>query len=187
MLVDRISQVLRPLKQPSIAELRNALVKIDASYRELSPFLESTSNKPYYRKLLYQSDEVELLVMNWSNLDCAPHDHGSSYGWIQVIGGACKNTLFQVEGNELPEEIFHKTYQQGSTFFAPQKAVHKMNGENGLVTLHLYAPPITGMKVYDLERCRMCIVADDCGAWWPEEQRQKLQELRLKNKNTSQK
>lgn len=179
MFLERVSATLSPLEKPTIADLRKVLITINASLSELSPYLATADGKPYYRKVLYQSDEVELLVMNWSGLDCAPHDHGSSYGWIQVIGGSCTNTLYQVQANQLPEELFHKTYEQGSTFFAPQKAVHKMNGRSGLVTLHLYAPPITGMKVYDLERCRMCIVADDCGAWWPDKQRQKLKEIRL--------
>ena len=53
------------------------------------------------------------------------------------------------------------------------------DGEKGLVTLHLYSPPISGMKVYDLEKCAACLVSDDCGAWWPEEQRQKIKEIRL--------
>ncbi|KAF0825367.1 Cysteine dioxygenase Dlit [Cytobacillus firmus] len=41
-------------------------------------------------------------------------------------------------------------------------------------------PPITGMKVYDLEKCAACVVSEDCGAWWPEEQRQKVREIQLK-------
>ena len=39
-----------------------------------------------------------------------------------------------------------------------------------------------GMKVYDLKRCAACVVSDDCGAWWPREQRQLLQELQLRNR-----
>jgi cysteine dioxygenase len=51
-----------------------------------------------------------------------------------------------------------------------------------MVTLHLYSPPITGMIVYDLQKCAACVVSDDCGAWWPEEQYQRLKEIQL-NKN----
>ncbi|WP_236561071.1 hypothetical protein [Pontibacillus sp. HMF3514] len=50
----------------------------------------------------------------------------------------------------------------------------------GLVTLHLYAPPITGMMVYDLETCAACVVSDDCGAWWPEKLREKVKEIQLR-------
>ncbi|MGM1006165.1 MAG: hypothetical protein ACQEW2_03745 [Bacillota bacterium] len=56
----------------------------------------------------------------------------------------------------------------------------KSAGRENLVTLHLYSPPITGMKVYNLEKCAACVVSEDCGAWWPEEQRQKVREIQLK-------
>lgn len=54
-------------------------------------------------------------------------------------------------------------------------------GNTGLITLHLYAPPITGMKVYDLEKCAACVVSDDCGAWWPDDLRQQVKEIKLKS------
>ncbi len=54
-----------------------------------------------------------------------------------------------------------------------------MEGNKGLLTLHLYAPPISGMKVYDLEKCAACVVSDDCGAWWPEDQKQRLKVIQL--------
>ncbi|WP_054703900.1 cysteine dioxygenase family protein [Bacillus sp. JCM 19041] len=179
MFNKRINQVLGSLTSPNMAELRDALLSLNARMEDVSPYLMREENKPYYRQLLYQSKEVELLVMNWSNLDCAPHDHGNSFGWIQVINNDCENTVYKADGNGLPQELFTKTYRNGKLFFAPQNGIHKMKGTVGLVTLHLYAPPITGMKVYDLKKCAACVVADDCGAWWPEDQRQKIKEYQL--------
>ncbi len=119
MFERHISNCLRPLNKPSIERLRQALLKLNATYDELAPYIQSSREKPYYRKLLFQSKQVELLLMNWSGLDCAPHDHGASYGWIQVIEGNVSNQLFKVKSNELPELFVEKRYKQGKTFFCP--------------------------------------------------------------------
>ncbi|MGV2941650.1 cysteine dioxygenase family protein [Mesobacillus sp. LC4] len=174
--------VLDELQNPSRHEMKEALEELNLSIDELMPFLQSSSGKPYYRKLLYKSEDVELLVMNWSDLECAPHDHGNSHGWIYVLNGTSINSVYEAKNNKLPKELFKEYHHQGQLFFAPKKGVHKMQAgtTEGLVTLHLYSPPISGMKVYDLEKCAACIVSDDCGAWWPDEQRQQLKEIKLK-------
>ncbi|WP_078393156.1 cysteine dioxygenase [Shouchella patagoniensis] len=179
MFTKRIHQVLGSLKSPNMTELRDAILSLDAKMKDVSPYLMQDEHKPYYRQLLFQSKEVELLVMNWSNLDCAPHDHGNSFGWIQVVSNDCQNTVYKTNDDGIPQELFTQTHRNGKLFLAPRKGIHKMKGRKGLVTLHLYAPPITGMKVYDLQKCAACVVADDCGAWWPEEQRQKIREYQL--------
>lgn len=178
----KAQQVLGSLKNPSKTEMREALININITVDDMEHILQSPNEKPYYRKLLYKSEEVELLVMNWSELECAPHDHGNSQGWIQVLNGTSVNSVYEVDGNTLPRELFKQYHQRGRFFYAPKKGVHKMQAadERGLVTLHLYSPPITGMKVYDLEKCAACIVSDDCGAWWPEEMHHKINEIKLK-------
>ncbi|MEH7495616.1 cysteine dioxygenase [Neobacillus niacini] len=185
-LTAKIKHVLDPLKSPSKADLKNALLQIDMKLDDLAHLPEPSEGKPYNRKLLYKSKEVELLVMNWSQLECAPHDHGNSHGWIQVISGTSLNSVYEVKGDHLPKELFYQYYHKGQYFYAPKKGVHKMKASNDkdMVTLHLYSPPITGMMVYDLEKCAACVVSDDCGAWWPDEQYQKLKEIKLSEKQT---
>jgi cysteine dioxygenase len=180
-LKSKIKKVLDPLKKPSKAELKNALLQLNLTVKDLDGLPEPTDGKPYNRKLLFKNNEVEMLVMNWSDLECAPHDHGSSHGWIQVLSGTSMNSVYEVNENGLPIELFHQYHHQGKTFYAPKKAVHKMKSFNDIdmVTLHLYSPPITGMMVYDLEKCAACVVSDDCGAWWPDEQYQKVKEIQL--------
>ncbi|MFG6495042.1 cysteine dioxygenase family protein [Fictibacillus sp. UD] len=175
--------VLDALNNPSKKELREALISLDIGLKDIRSNLKSSKGKPYFRKLLYQNEEVELLVMNWSQVECAPHNHGNSQGWIKVLNGSSLNTVYEVNENGLPSELFAKVHTKGDLFYAPKKGVHKMKAEeeSDLVTLHLYSPPISGMMVYDLKKCAVCVVSDDCGAWWPDEQRQKLKEIQLKN------
>ncbi|MEH7251512.1 cysteine dioxygenase family protein [Neobacillus niacini] len=185
-LMSRIKNVLEPLKSPSITELKNALLQLNMTLDDLTDLPEPTEGKPYNRKLLFKNEEVELLVMNWSQLECAPHDHGHSHGWIQVVSGTSLNSIYEMKGKGLPTELFHQYHQQGKYFFAPKKSIHKMKASNNteMVTLHLYSPPITGMIVYDLEKCAACVVSDDCGAWWPDEQYQKLKEIKIKREQS---
>lgn len=181
-LRERISNRLDSLKAPSSKELKEALLSLEINLDDVKPYVWSPDGKPYYRKLLYQNKEVELLVMNWSDIECAPHDHGGSKGWIQVLAGTSINTMYEVRNQQLPEELFDQEYREGSFFFAPKKAVHKMKkgSREDLVTLHLYSPPIEGMVVYDLEKCAACVVSEDCGAWWPDHIKQKIRDIQLK-------
>lgn len=181
-LTNKIRNVLDSLKNPTKAELKDALLQLNIRLDDLVHLPEPVEGKPYNRELLYKNDEVELLVMNWSQLECAPHDHGNSFGWIQVLSGTSRNSVYEVNGNGLPIELFHADHQKGTYFYAPKKAIHKMKAysHTDLVTLHLYSPPITGMIVYDLPKCAACIVSDDCGAWWPDEQYQKVKEIRFR-------
>lgn len=173
--------ILDSLNKPSKSELKDALLQLDMTLDDISSLTEADEGKPYYRKLLYKNEEVELLVMNWSQLECAPHDHGDSQGWIQVLSGISINSVYEVNRNGLPKELFNEYHHQGKFFYAPKKGIHKMQAsdDTNLVTLHLYSPPITGMKVYDLQKCAACVVSEDCGAWWPDEQHQKLKEIRF--------
>jgi cysteine dioxygenase len=184
-LTTRIKEVLDKLKNPSKTELKDALLQLNITLQDLEQLPEPSQGKPYNRKLLYKNKEVEMLVMNWSQLECAPHNHGYSQGWIQVISGTTLNSVYELDGNGLPTELFQEYHHKGRYFYAPIKAIHKMQAANqtDLVTLHLYSPPITGMIVYDLEKCAACVVSDDCGAWWPDEQYQKIKEIRLIKNN----
>ncbi|MGP4076159.1 cysteine dioxygenase [Halobacillus sp. K22] len=180
---DRARKILGSMHDYSVEELKEALIKLDVQKSEAEAWLEAPGLRPYYRKLLYADERVELLAMNWADIECAPHDHGASTGWIQVLSGATRHTVFQVEKGHLPEALFTEIKKEGVLLYAPQHGVHKMGREgiNPLITLHLYSPPIRGMKVYDLKKCAACIVSSDCGAWWPEETRQKIKEINLKN------
>lgn len=115
-LSEQVKLILDKLNSPTKLEMREALLALDINLDELRPLLQSAEDKPYYRKLLYQNDEVELLVMNWSGIECAPHDHGHSYGWIQLVNGTAINTVYEVKESQMPEELFSQ-YQGKEEFF----------------------------------------------------------------------
>lgn len=182
MIIQKIKQELDQIKKtPSRLELAEHIKSLDITLAELEAYIEDTDGFPYGRKLLYKSDFMEVLVMNWAlDMDCSPHDHGSSRGYIQVIKGNSRHTIYKLQDG-VPQVAVEKVEEEGSLFYAPKGIVHKMGAMDNqpLVTLHYYTPPISNMKVFDIEKCKSCIVRDDCGAWWPKEQKMLLEELSL--------
>ncbi|MCS0634250.1 cysteine dioxygenase family protein [Streptomyces sp. LP05-1] len=181
-LMERISSAFDTLLRPTPQQLREAWENVGASLDEILPYAGDPGVYPYGRKKLYASQDIEILAMNWAaRRPCAPHDHGQSFGWINVMSGTVRHTLYTLDQDDIPVPFLTREEPCGSRYFAPRSVVHSMeNPSDGLtVTLHLYAPPITGMRVYDLERCAACVVSDDCGAWWPDEQRQLVRRIKL--------
>jgi cysteine dioxygenase len=179
---DAVVKRFGKLRRPSPDQLKEALTDLHADESELLPHLGEPGIYPYGRKPVFASDHVEVIAMNWAvGRECAPHDHGRSFGWIQVVCGTIEHTLHTLDQDDRPVAFGHRREPEGTVMFAPRNAVHSMaNGHDGrTVTLHVYAPPIDGMVVYDLQRCLACVVANDCGAWWPVEQRQRLRVMRL--------
>ncbi|MEU7277909.1 cysteine dioxygenase family protein [Streptomyces sp. NPDC045431] len=175
------------MRRPGPHELREAWESIDASLDEVLPYAGDPGVYPYGRKKLYATGDIEILAMNWaSHRPCAPHDHGHSFGWINVMAGTVRHTLYTLDQDDIPVSFLTRDEPCGSRYFAPRGMIHSMENptDDLTVTLHLYAPPITGMRVYDLERCAACVVSDDCGAWWPDEQRQLVREIKLSRTRT---
>jgi cysteine dioxygenase len=185
-LLERIAEAFAPLHQPRPDELRRALTAVTARPDELRLVCDEPSVYPYGRKLLYSSADVEVLAMNWApGRQCAPHDHGASFGWIQIVAGDASHELFTLDhAGEMPLRWHQGSEPTGRLYFAPVGLIHSMGNprrDRELLTLHAYSLPISGMRVYDLNRCAACVVSDDCGAWWPLEDRQRLQEIRFRN------
>ncbi|MDN4073212.1 cysteine dioxygenase [Fictibacillus terranigra] len=182
----RIEKIFSPLVFPSSDDLLEAIQKLQAAETDAAPFVMNSENKPYGRKLIFKSDYVEILVMAWSQtLDCSPHDHGRSFGWVQVISGSSNHTLYKLQPGGLPVAVKKEIEKKGSLLHVGRGMIHKMGTyeKKPLITLHVYSPPISGMKVFDLEKCAACIVSEDCGAWWPDEQRQLLKTILLPPKH----
>jgi len=136
--------------------------------------------RPYGRTLLAESRDFEVVVAHWNGQDgCLPHDHGGSRGVVRVLEGAA---LVQ---NYVAPEANHgsvpltplgppRSLRCGESIAVTPDVVHSMKPvQAGLVTLHIYAGPVRGMRVFDLER-RKGIRVGDCGAWWPTREEERL-------------
>ncbi len=181
-IYERVERSFGPLIQPRPEDLAIAWDAVGATLPEVMEYAGEPGIYPYGRKKIFATDEVELIVMNWAaRRQCAPHDHGSSFGWVNILSGDVEHILYTLDQNDVPTPYLTRTEKCGTRYFAARSMVHAMGNpaDELTVTVHIYAPPITLMKVYDLERCSVCVVSDDCGAWWPTDQRQLLEVMRL--------
>lgn len=151
--------------------LQGAIHSLNLGHRDVVPYLVDPGDKPYGRRLVFADDKVEVIVMNWAHeSECLAHDHGDSFGWVHILKGRARHTLYKEIPGQLPEIREESFEDEGNMIFAPRKLIHQMGNPQSepLVTLHFYAPPIHGMEVFSAERMASSIVTDDCGAWWPD-------------------
>jgi cysteine dioxygenase len=124
---------------------------------------------PYSRKIVYGGSEGESMIAHWpAGSVCWPHDHGEAWGAVLVLEGKVFERGFALAG-ELRESGPEREYGAGEAVLVRPGGIHNMRAEPRSITLHLYAPPIREMKVYDQRSRLIYTVADDCGAWIPRE------------------
>lgn len=148
------------------------------------------SDTPYQRQPIAAVDPVggdggsETLAMIWRDgATCAPHDHGAAAGTIHVISGAVVERRYAFRDGALI--VVAETAARAPAVLTIEVGViHDMRAAPGVggatggtVTVHHYSPRIHAMRVYDLARRETLIVADDCGAWIPEDPTQVIERL----------
>jgi cysteine dioxygenase len=129
------------------------------------------NGEPYGRRVLHRSAEGEVMLASWTGREaCAPHDHGSSRGAVFVVEGAFLETWYRVERG-LFRGFARREYGPGALMGVDRELIHAMEPVGPGLTLHVYAPPISCMRVFDRGRGEALTVADDCGAWIPSDVR----------------
>jgi len=141
------------------------------SVQEVGAYLMPPLDKPYGRKLVYQSDNLEVIVMHWKEgTFCDIHNHGKSFGIAQVLSGAMRNEIFDAQYRLMEEQVFCT----GAFIYVPRDVFHRMGNLYQLknsTTIHFYTPPIHHMEVVDLANNRIQMVDDNCGAWLSDEEK----------------
>jgi cysteine dioxygenase len=129
------------------------------------------NGEPYGRRVLHRSAEGEVMLASWTGREaCAPHDHGSSRGSVFVVEGAFLETWYRVERG-LFRSFARREYGPGALIAIDRELIHAMEPVGPGLTLHVYAPPISCMRVFDPGHNEALTVADDCGAWIPSDVR----------------
>ncbi len=112
-------------------------------------------------------DDHEILVMTWrSGGLCAPHDHGAAGGRVHVVSGSLLERRYTFDGKAL-EVTSERRFDAPAVIAIAPEVIHDMCASSGTVTVHVYAPKVEGMRIYDAERRETLVVSDDCGAWIP--------------------
>lgn len=180
-LTERLLAELEATPELTPRSTERVLKSLRPTLSDVAPYLTEPLDKPYGRELLFATDAFEVLVMTWAfESACLPHNHGDAFGWVFVVQGVAINELYEREGTGRVRFVRDLVVAEGKLCFAPRFVVHAMRNpspDTRLITLHVYSPRIERMEVFDVERDCSCIVRDDCGAWWPEDDQ--MLELRM--------
>jgi glutamate/tyrosine decarboxylase-like PLP-dependent enzyme/quercetin dioxygenase-like cupin family protein len=104
--------------------------------------VKATSQSPYLRKILYQSEAFEVVQIQWAEGQGSPvHGHGWSQCMVLVEDGLFENTLDMGFKTEV------RRVEQGQVVSTPVGGEHTMRclSPTG-TTLHVYAPPLTAKE-----------------------------------------
>ena len=124
--------------------------------------------EPYSRTILRVDDQVEIMLARWRpGHGCAPHDHGGAGGFVIPVEGNFQERRFSWDGPELVVAET-ATRPQGAPIRITADVIHDMTAVAGGLTLHLYSPPASSMRVFDLERAEALELVGNYGAWIPQ-------------------
>lgn len=131
---------------------------------------------PYSRVVLAAAPECEVMLARWTrDHACAPHDHGASLGWVFYLDQDFEEQGYAWRKGELVPTWTSLHRAQNYTQVRHQE-IHSCRCLGDGLSLHVYFPRIERMRVYDLAGRKTITVADDCGAWIPDQPAQRVHE-----------
>ena len=153
-LADKLSSLTGP---PTLTEINAWVRGVRPGRTELEPFIQFKETC-YSRRRVVRAEHAELIVICWRPGQRTPiHDHAGSYGTVRVCEGVMWETIFEMDtARGLAYRTGREWLDGETTDGADIPDIHQIgnpdiSGRN-LVTLHLYAPPLTSLNVYKVGR-----------------------------------
>ncbi|HWS54836.1 MAG TPA: cysteine dioxygenase family protein [Pyrinomonadaceae bacterium] len=142
--------------RPALEEIHELMNAVEATPDELRPHV-SFKEGTYARHRVFLGDHAELLVLCWRPGQRTPiHDHNGSFGAVRVLSGVMWETTFEMEGERGLAYKFAREWTPGLVTGADIPDIHQLTNPDvsgqDLITLHLYAPPLTSLNVYRVGR-----------------------------------
>jgi cysteine dioxygenase len=113
------------------------------------------SEAAYQRILIHQGIGFEALLLCWRSGQRSPiHDHAGSTCGVRIIAGRATETIFARSpcGRLVPARS--RSLDAGSVCVSHDADIHQMGNlalpGQDLITLHIYSPPLTAMRVYSI-------------------------------------
>lgn len=138
---------------PSLPDICGFLDEFEISDGEFAPF-RNFSDEHYTRNRVFRNEFAELLVLGWvPGQESMIHDHDGSIGAVRVLEGSIRETKFVWDCDGVLVEGANNDAGTGMIAGVGEPDIHQLTctTENGgpAVTLHLYAPPLEGLNIYD--------------------------------------
>jgi cysteine dioxygenase len=148
-LADRLVRLSR---RPELSEVNEWMRQVEVGDDELRPHV-GFKEGAYARHRVAAGAYAELLVLCWRPGQRTPiHDHDGSFGAVRVLRGVMWETLFAMDSARGLRYKSAREWTPGQVTGADIPDIHQLgnpdiSGQN-LITLHLYAPPLTSLNVY---------------------------------------
>ena len=135
-------------------ELTRRVTELNITWEDLKPFIRF-SERGYTRNLIRGSPHYNALVLCWKNGQRSPiHDHKGSSCALRVLRGTLTETLFEFTHHGMVKASFSRDFQPGQVIGSEDQDLHQVSnlqdGDEVLITLHVYTPPLTVMGTYSL-------------------------------------
>lgn len=113
----------------------------------------------YTRNLVCRSADFELLVLCWKpGHESTIHDHAGSLNAIRVYRGELTSRVFVAAagspvGTGPVDLVAEERVQEGGWTGVDRDGIHQLanTSDEHLVTVHVYAPPLTELVVYSTD------------------------------------
>jgi cysteine dioxygenase len=151
--LERLAAGLPSLQTPpTYHTLREAVAGCDVTLDDLAPFCRFDA-RSYARNRIQRTNVYEILCLCWRAGQKSPiHDHCGSQCVVKVIHGVMSNFEFERLQDGGVRLAGFQLLRPGEIDARENLAVHQVSNlqapGNDLVTLHVYAPPLTSMRVY---------------------------------------
>jgi cysteine dioxygenase len=127
---------------------------------------------PYGRSMLHLDDNFEVIIGCWPKGGwCDAHDHGSAVGIVYAYGGEIEHFRYELHDGVL-DLVEHETMRPNEAFRLEQGLIHSLvnvSSEEPYIGLHIYSPPTSDVRVFDLKTGDIYHVTDDYPALIPKE------------------
>jgi cysteine dioxygenase len=142
--------------RPALAQVDEWMARAEVSREELRPYV-SFKESTYARHRVFMCEHAELLVLCWRPGQRTPiHDHAGSFGAVRVLEGFMWETLFEMDAGVGLLYKSSREWTHGHVTGADVPDIHQLGNPDvsgaDLITLHLYAPPLTSLNVYKVGR-----------------------------------
>ena len=140
--------------RPSLDALSARLAELDVSTADLAGWVRF-SPRSYQRNLVRAGEWYHVWVMCWRNGQRSPiHDHGVSVCAVRVLRGTATVTHFAWAGSGDVKATHSEDVAAGGVIGTQDGDLHQVSnlqgGGQGLVTLHVYSPPLVRMGTYSI-------------------------------------
>ncbi len=114
----------------------------------------SFSDDGYKRNTVHVSSKCEVVVLCFKEGQATPiHDHAGSVGITVVLDGIMTEELFNKQQTGVILNTLTREFGTDALSHTYLTTIHRVSNAHtgGLVTIHIYFPPLTLMNIYNLK------------------------------------